>query len=174
VTQRLQQTLDKLQKPQMESGRFAQADEWWEQVVRLYQTRGVTLQTDGETRGVIVPKDLFDSALENLLQNAFEKRKLDPRIAVTVTLVCGETIALRVCDTGRPVAEEVLRGLLRGPVPSETGYGIGLYQVARQAGASGFAFELVENDSGRVCFELRGQLRGEAGRREGAAAAAAG
>jgi len=174
VTQRLQQTLDKLQKPQVESGRFAHADEWWEEVRRLYQTRGVAFESAGELHGVVLPKDLFDSAFENLVQNAFEKRKLDPGVAVTATLECGEVLRMRVCDTGRAVIEEVQRGLLRGPVPSETGYGIGLYQVARQAAASGFAFELVENEAGRVCFELRGALRGDGGRREDAAAATAG
>jgi signal transduction histidine kinase len=172
VTQRLQQTLDKLQKPQIESGRFSQAAAWWEQARRLYQTRGVTFESVDDPEGVLLPKELFDSALENLIQNAWEKRKLDPKVEVTVTFECSSALVLRVCDTGRPVAEDVLRGLLRGPVPSETGYGIGLYQVARQAEASGFEFELVVNDSGRVCFELRGQLRvGAAGRADTVAGA---
>lgn len=158
VTQRLQQTLDKLQRPQVESGRFAQAGAWWEQIQRLYQMRGVSFAAGAVPEGVVLPKDLFDSALENLIQNALEKRKLDPKVTVTVSLDCDSALVLRVCDTGRPVAEEVLRGLLRGPVPSETGYGIGLYQVARQAEASGFEFELAVNEAGRVCFDLRGQM----------------
>jgi signal transduction histidine kinase len=173
VTQRLQQTLDKLQKPQVESGRFSQAAAWWEQARRLYQTRGVAFEAAEDPDGVLLPKELFDSALENLIQNALEKRKLDPKVEVTVTLECGSMLVLRVCDTGRPVAEDVLRGLLRGPVPSETGYGIGLYQVARQAEASGFGFELAANDAGRVCFELRGQLRGSAASRAEVATGAA-
>jgi signal transduction histidine kinase len=173
VTQRLQQTLDKLQKPQMESGRFAHAAPWWEQVRRLHQGRNVICEGGVATAGVLLPKDLFDSALENLVQNALEKRKLDPRVAITVTLEADEALVLRVCDSGRPVAEEVMRGLLRGPVPSETGYGIGLYQVARQAEASGFAFELVANEPGRVCFELRGQLRVNGPRQTDAPAEAA-
>jgi signal transduction histidine kinase len=160
VTQRLQQTLDKLQRPQIESGRFAQAGPWWEQVRRLYQAGSVAFEGGDDTEGVLLPKELFDSALENLIQNGLEKRKLDPRVQITVTFECASALILRVCDTGRPVAEAVLRGLLRGPVPSETGYGIGLYQVARQAEGSGFQFELVANEPGRVCFELRGQLRG--------------
>ena len=28
--------------------------------------------------GILLPKELFDSASENLLQNALEKRKVDP------------------------------------------------------------------------------------------------
>jgi signal transduction histidine kinase len=172
VTQRLQLTLDKLQKPQLESGRYAQAASWWDQARRLYQARGLAFAGGDGAQGVLLPKDLFDSALENLIQNALEKRKLDPRVELTVALECGDALVLRVCDTGRPVTEAVLRGLLRGPVPSETGYGIGLYQVARQAEASGFEFELVANEAGRVCFELRGQLRGAARAEAGQAEAA--
>ncbi len=173
VTQRLQQTLDKLQKPQIESGRFAQAGAWWEQVRRLHQARNIAFEGAADTEAVLVPKDLFDSALENLMQNALEKRKLDPGVTITVSLDCDDSLALRVRDTGRPVAEEVLRGLLRGPVPSETGYGIGLYQVARQAEASGFSFELVANEPGNVCFELRGRLRASGSRKAEAPAASA-
>ena len=76
-----------------------------------------------------------------------------------MSLACGDEIVLRVCDSGRPVARNVLQGLLRGPVPSDTGYGIGLYQVARQAEMSGFAFRLARNEPGEVCFELRGEVR---------------
>jgi hypothetical protein len=57
------------------------------------------------------------------------------------------------------VAAEVLRGLLKGPVPSETGFGIGLYQTGRLAEISGFSLQLRDNDPGRVCFSLRGEVR---------------
>jgi hypothetical protein len=67
-----------------------------------------------------------------------------------------------------------LQGLLRGPVPSDTGYGIGLYQVARQAEMSGFSFRLAGNEPGQVCFELRGEVRrGGPALRAGPRAAAA-
>jgi hypothetical protein len=44
-------------------------------------------------------------------------------------------------------------------VRSETGYGIALYQIARQAEMLGFGLALVHNESGRVCFELTGVIR---------------
>jgi signal transduction histidine kinase len=159
VLQRLQQTLDKLQRPQIDSGRFITTEAWWESLQKTYQLRGVAFEATGLDAGVLLPKDLFDSASENLLQNALEKRKVDPDIQVTVSLTCGDEIVLRVCDSGRPVARNVLQGLLRGPVPSDTGYGIGLYQVARQAEMSGFSFRLAGNEPGEVCFELRGEVR---------------
>ena len=159
VLQRLQQTLDKLQRPQIDSGRFITTEAWWESLQKTYQLRGVEFEATALDAGILLPKDLFDSASENLLQNALEKRKVDPDVAVTVSLTCGDEIVLRVCDSGRPVSRNVLQGLLRGPVPSETGYGIGLYQVARQAEMSGFSFRLAGNEQGQVCFELRGEVR---------------
>ena len=159
VLQRLQQTLDKLQRPQIDSGRFITTEAWWESLQKTYQLRGVEFEATALDAGILLPKDLFDSASENLLQNALEKRKVDPDVAVTVSLACGDEIVLRVCDSGRPVSRNVLQGLLRGPVPSDTGYGIGLYQVARQAEMSGFSFRLAGNEPGQVCFELRGEVR---------------
>jgi hypothetical protein len=61
---------------------------------------------------------------------------------------------LRVCDTGSPVPPQVVAGLLRGPVASASGLGIGLYQAARQAEASGFRLVLERNEPGEVCFAL--------------------
>jgi len=159
VLQRLQHTLDKLQRPQMDSGRFIQAEAWWESLQKTYQLRGVQFAGSGVATGILLPKDLFDSAADNMVQNALEKRKLDPDVTVEVRLDCGDHVVLSVRDSGRPVPRAALPGLLKGPVPSETGYGIGLYQVTRQAELSGFSFRLARNDAQDVCFELRGAIR---------------
>jgi hypothetical protein len=45
--------------------------------------------------------------------------------------------------------------LLRAPVRSNTGLGIGLFQAARYAEKSGYALTLAENRDGSVCFALR-------------------
>ena len=78
VLQRLQQTLDKLQRPQMDSGRFITTEAWWESLQKTYQLRGVVFEATALDAGILLPKDLFDGASENLLQNALEKRKVDP------------------------------------------------------------------------------------------------
>jgi sensor histidine kinase regulating citrate/malate metabolism len=93
-----------------------------------------------------------------MIQNALEKRKLDPSVQVRVTFDIADSVSLTVCDSGRPVVREVLAGLLRGPVPSDSGYGIGLYQVGRQAELLGFSFRIAANEQGNVCFELAGDL----------------
>jgi signal transduction histidine kinase len=158
VTQRLRHTIEKLQRPQVETGRFVRADAWWEGVQKSYQIRGVDFQLGSLAEGILLPKDLFDGAADNMIQNALEKRKLDPSVQVRVTFDIADSVSLTVCDSGRPVVREVLAGLLRGPVPSDSGYGIGLYQVGRQAELLGFSFRIAANEQGNVCFELAGDL----------------
>ena len=75
ITQRLQQTLDKLQKPDTNNGRFIKADIWWEGLQRSYAGRGIEFAREGSADAVMLPKELFDSAGDNLLQNALRKRQ---------------------------------------------------------------------------------------------------
>jgi hypothetical protein len=160
ITQRLQQALEKLQKPQAEGGRFVDAVVWWEGLKRGYQNRSISFEQGEIPRDVLLPKELFDSAGDNLLQNALRKRKLDESVSISATFRCAEVIELHVRDSGSPVAPEILQGLLRGPVSSESGFGIGLYQTSRLAEISGFALSLTRNEPGAVCFTLRGAMRG--------------
>ena len=51
---------------------------------------------------------------------------------------------------------EIAPGLMRAPVSSRGGLGIGLYQAARQAGAAGYRLALESNRDGNVCFALSG------------------
>jgi hypothetical protein len=46
------------------------------------------------------------------------------------------------------------RDLFRGPVASETGLGIGLYQAERLLEQAGLTLSLAINEPGRVCFRL--------------------
>jgi signal transduction histidine kinase len=159
ITQRLQQTLDKLQKPQTDSGRYIPARAWWEGLQRSYATRGVEFALEDLDENVLLPKELFDSSGDNLLQNALRKRKLDQTVTVRASFACRDKIEFSVCDSGTPVAAEVVKGLLRGPVPSDTGFGIGLYQTSRLAEISGFSLQLTANEPGKVTFSLLGEVR---------------
>jgi hypothetical protein len=44
-------------------------------------------------------------------------------------------------------------------VPSDTGFGIGLYQTSRLAEISGYSLQLTANEPGAVCFSLLGEVR---------------
>jgi len=75
---------------------------------------------------------------------------------VRVSLACNGRVALRVRDSGSAVPPEMENTLLRAPVDSASGLGIGLYQAARQAESSGYRLVLETNRDGEVCFALSG------------------
>jgi signal transduction histidine kinase len=155
ITQRLNATLDKLQHPAAEGNEPVAAAGWWASLARQYQGRGVGFSA-GDLGEAAVPRPLFDSVADNLLQNALAKRAAQPGVAVSARLDAVDgACELRVCDSGGAVGEDMAAALLRAPVRSDSGLGIGLYQAARQARASGYELRLVANRDGEVCFALR-------------------
>jgi signal transduction histidine kinase len=154
ITQRLSATLDKLQRPGAEESRRVPLREWWEVLARQYQEQKVEFSAAGLDPEVQVPKALFDSVADNLLQNAIAKRAGGEDIRIRVTIMCDNGLDLHVHDTGRAVPPDIAKQLLRTPVRSSAGLGIGLYQAARQAEANGYALTLAENRDGSVCFAL--------------------
>jgi signal transduction histidine kinase len=157
VAQRLGETLEKLERPQADSEKPAEAEAWWDSLVRQYRDHGVEFAARGLRAGLQVPRTLFGSVADNLLQNALAKRRQDGMLRVRVALECGaDRIELTVCDSGHAVPPEVAPKLLQAPVDSRAGLGIGLYQAARQAEAAGFELALLSNRDGEVCFALAG------------------
>ncbi|MGH8720595.1 MAG: ATP-binding protein, partial [Burkholderiales bacterium] len=154
ITQRLAATLDKLQRPIPGEDSRVSLGEWWEALARQYRDRGVEFSGNASPKHVDIPRALFDSVADNLLQNALAKRAAQPGVQVRAALADGGAEGLRVCDTGRAIPEQVAASLLRAPVQSEGGLGIGLYQAARQAAAAGYALRLESNRDGEVCFAL--------------------
>lgn len=172
ITQRLQQTLDKLQKPGDERQPSVPAGPWWDALRQRYGNEAVRFGTVVFNATARVPAGLFDGVADNLLQNALAKlRQETPRAGshppgIHVTIAADASL-LRVCDDGSPVAAELRADLLQAPVASENGLGIGLYHAARLAEAHGYCLRLESNVAGRVCFELALQ---RAGHTAGAAA----
>ena len=160
ITSRLQQTLDKLRAPTTDSSDTVLARSWWNALQRSHYA-GLNIEfregaIDAQAR---LPSELFDSAVDNLIQNALNKRKLQGDFSISISFSCGDQVRLEVCDAGRAIADETARELLRGPVPSDSGLGIGLYQVARQAEACGLSLSLAHNLNGKVSFVLAGALK---------------
>jgi signal transduction histidine kinase len=158
VAQRLAQTLDRLQRPHPESETYLGAALWWEGLARQYQNEGVEFRPPRLAVDARVARSLFDSVADNLIRNALAKRAKDPKVRVRVSLDAADELAFRVCDDGAAVPEDVAAGLLRAPVASSAGLGIGLYQAARQAAASGFRLNFETNRDGDVCFALIGPV----------------
>jgi hypothetical protein len=158
VAQRLAQTLERLQRPQPEGETYIAAATWWEGLARHYQNQGVEFLPSQLSADVRLPRSLFDSAADNLIRNALAKRVNDPAVRVRASLESSDALILRVSDTGKAVPQELAAGLLRAPVSSSAGLGIGLYQTARQASANGYRLMLEANRDGDVCFTLAGPL----------------
>ncbi|MDH3320335.1 MAG: sensor histidine kinase [Betaproteobacteria bacterium] len=155
ITQRLAATLDKLQRPVEENDSRIPIGEWWQALMRQYQGRGVEFSGQPANGHAEIPRALFDSVADNLLQNALAKRAAQPGVQVRAAQPEGDSPGLLVCDTGRAVADDIASSLLRSPVHSEGGLGIGLYQAMRQAETEGYVLRLESNRDGEVCFALK-------------------
>jgi signal transduction histidine kinase len=154
ITQRLSATLEKLQRPGDEEVQHVPLREWWEPLARQYQAQGVQFSAAALEPDMLMPKALFDGVVDNLLQNALAKRAEDSSVQIRVSILCGKQPELRVHDSGRAVPADIAGSLLRAPVRSSNGLGIGLYQAARHAENSNYELKLIENQDGSVCFAL--------------------
>jgi signal transduction histidine kinase len=159
ISRRLGETLERLRQPQTEGQTYVAAAEWWASLERQYADEGVVFSAQDLSADKRAPRALFDSVADNLIRNALAKRDASIGLRVHVELRCGDSVELRVCDTGAAVPDDVVRDLFRGPIPSGRGMGIGLYQAARQAQMNGFTLALESNQDSKVCFTLTGKTR---------------
>lgn len=154
ITQRLQITLDKLNTKPPIGNDAAPALQWWDALKQRYAQERIEFEGGGFSAGAALPADLFETAAENLLQNALEKRKVENKLHITAKLQWDDSFHFSVCDDGQPVADALVPQLFASPVQSNTGFGVGLYQVARFAREQGYEVALSRNEPGSVCFTL--------------------
>jgi signal transduction histidine kinase len=156
LTQRLQNTLDKLRNPAIHSANviFSAAD-WWRDAALRHSNAAVDFRSNDSLVGN-VPATVFDTVLENCLENARKKRGREPSIQITVELLSGDSPTLLVTDTGSAIAEQVQLELFKTPVNSarDAGWGIGLFQAYRHAADAGYELTLDRNEPGCVRFRL--------------------
>jgi signal transduction histidine kinase len=156
ITQRLSETLEKLQRPQQAAEDYVAAHAWWESLARQYRGEGVEFEARRLPAEARVPRPLFDNVADNLIRNALAKRAESNGITVRVSIEHDKEVTLTVCDTGKAVSQQLQATLMRAPVTSPEGLGIGLYQAARLAVSSGYRLTLATNRDGEVCFSLAG------------------
>lgn len=156
LAQRLKRTLEKLQKPADLSYTNAPVTLWWENLRARYDKRTITFTKRMEIENALIPENLFDNVVENLLQNALKKREHEPTLHIKVELHINKKrgICLTVCDDGTSIPEDVAKNLLTQPVHSRDGFGIGLYHAAKQIAHTGYSLILKENGPDGVCFKL--------------------
>lgn len=155
IAERLRATLDKLQRPRAESDDTVSAESWWLALRERYATAGIHWKEYAPPVLGALPKSLYDSVAENLLQNALTKRQREAGLVIEVEL--SSSGALRVTDNGNPLPANLADRLFREPLASEDGLGIGLYHAARQAEEQGFQLRLENNEPGQVSFSLTGR-----------------
>ena len=157
ITQRLNSTLEKLRSPRHTAPGELRADSWWDDLLQRYNGRGIEFALDGPTGEAVLPGELFDTVADNLIENAFNKRLGAQELQVRVVLSCENGGSLTVCDDGAAVPASLIGRLFEAPVPSHTGFGVGLYQSSRLALDLGFVLNLAINEPGRVSFVLSKQ-----------------
>ena len=155
VTQRLHATLEKLRAPEAATSELPMPGrEWWSGIERRLGDSGVTLAATIESDRPI-PAPLFDSFVENGIENARAKAAREPATGISILFTSTDAaIAVEVRDTGSALAAPIAERLFREPIERDSGLGIGLYHLARQARAAGYRAELAENRDGAVRFTL--------------------
>lgn len=149
ITQRLNATLDKLRAPDPVDARSARAATWWHALQQRHAHRRVEMTLTGAVPDTVVPADMLDNVVDNLIENALRKTA-----SVQVHFEPAH-MTISVADTGEAVPAAVARQLFSAPVSSNAGLGVGLYHAARFAARQGYTLTLARNQSGDVCFVLR-------------------
>jgi len=153
INARLENTLNKLKAPALNTQiNLINCSSWIETTSKQHHSnQRLQFHSDIEN-DINLPIDLFDSVLDNLVNNALRKpsaKKIEIRL-----LASDNVILLSVCDDGVEIATGIEESLFVHPVSSGTGMGIGLYQSAIMARAFNYELELSQNENGRVCFNL--------------------
>lgn len=162
INQRLRASLDKLRDP----GEGVEVEpiplrQWWADLQDRYADSEVQFtEVENETpEDGVIPREVFDNAVENLLENARYKQSVDHDITVGARLSGGaEQVRIDVIDGGEAIPADQVDKLFTTPLDSNKGLGVGLYQAAHLAAVHGYELSLIDNVPGRVRFTLRGPL----------------
>ena len=104
-----------------------------------------------------IPIDVFTTVIENLLDNARNKRSREPELEIVISLSnINEQLCLSVSDTGSAIPKQIAQQLFSEVVSSQDGFGIGLYQSYELAKNHGYELRIEHNTEGHVCFTLTG------------------
>ena len=156
IARRLSATLDRLGVPAQQPEARMDAQTWWAEAAARWGREGVEFTTPVEFPPTL-DATLFDTVLDNLLQNARDKqgggRGLPVCIRAALSNVGGQA-AMTVEDDGEAIPREIVRDLFERPVASASGFGLGLLQMRKLATARGYRLTLAENVTGCVRFAL--------------------
>jgi signal transduction histidine kinase len=165
LTKRLHTTIEKLRAPEVATAELpVAADAWWSELERRLSGSAVRL----EARIIAdcdVPASLFDSFIENALDNARTKAAREAGISISIAFTCDAGHReIQVCDTGSAIPDDVAQRLFKEPIERGNGLGIGLFNTARLARQGGYTLELTANRDGQVCVSLSREAGSAAGK----------
>ncbi len=152
--QRLAATLTKLEHPSVEKKQQAKVATWWKSFKQLNTHQQVQFESPASLPKADIDPEVLDSVVDNLLQNALEKAKLETNTTIKVTLMPSKHFCLEVTDTGSAMPATVAERLFKSHISSKNGLGVGLYHAGHQAMQAGYALSLVDNRDGEVRFRL--------------------
>ena len=155
IGRRLRRALEKLERPAAGSPERIGVIEWCDRLGERVAAEGIELTTEIAAPGLCLPRDCFDSVVDNLLDNALHKVAAGQATRASVRVRADAAgVACEVRDNGRAIPPELTRRLFNEPVESQSGHGIGLFQAARQARLAGCELALAENSDGAVTFRI--------------------
>ena len=156
IARRLQLAIDKLQRPETNGHEYITVSEWWAELCERLIDTEVSFEAEIADPNTRIPRECFDSVMDNLIDNARNKVAAGGAHTVNVKLDTRDgEVHCSVSDDGRGIDDAIVRELFRQPVSSSNGLGIGLYQAARQARLAGYDLALGKNHDGAVRFDLR-------------------
>lgn len=154
LNQRLANTLTKLERPSTEKKQQAKTATWWKNFKKTNAHLQILFEAPARLPKTDIDAEVLDSVVDNLLQNALEKAKLENNTLIRVTLMEGQNFSLEVSDTGSAIPTDIAERLFKSHVSSRNGLGVGLYHAAQQAAQAGYLLSLVENRDGAVRFKI--------------------
>lgn len=154
LSQRLASTLNKLEEPGVEKKNQAKVSSWWKSFKQLNTHQQVQFEAPAHLPKTNIDPDVLDSVVDNLIQNALEKARLETGISINVAIMPSNHFCIEVTDTGSAVPDEVAEKLFKSHVNSKSGLGVGLYHAAQQAEHAGYLLSLTDNIDGEVRFRL--------------------
>ncbi|MEX2480816.1 MAG: ATP-binding protein [Gammaproteobacteria bacterium] len=155
IARRLHRALDKLERPTLPQTEYITAAAWWQTLHEHVGDKTIALEARLDQPERLLPRDCFDSIVDNFLDNARHKVAAAQAQAIHVGLTADHSgVVCTVSDDGQAIPADVVRRLFHAPVDSLSGHGIGLFQAARQAELAGCSVRLAENRDGAVRFSV--------------------
>lgn len=153
LSQRLSNTLSKLELPCIERKNQEQASIWWGNFKQLHAHPQIQFEAPDHFPKTEIDADMLDSVIDNLLQNALSKAKREQAINCVTLMPCSR-FCLEVTDTGSAIPADIAGKLFKSNISSGNGLGVGLYHAAQQASLAGYKLSLTDNIDGEVRFRL--------------------